>query len=359
MNNYKITKLLQALLIFSVYILFTGNIYANSYFTIKNVEIELEFDNDKDIRNLAIQKAQVQALEDLSKKLLSPNDLKIFLTEKKDDEYSYLVESIEFIDETITEEYYKGIFNINFSPYKIREYYSSRSWIFSEIKSKEIKVFTILDKQDSFFILNNIWNTKWIESAIEDETLKLSIQTFNYDQYKDISLNSFLGGDFNHPSLLGDSSNIVFIWCEPTLISNGKIEFNIISKIIINNKSTIIRSKYTEEHNLYKDDLIDSIISDLKEQMLVNWIGLTSQEDEKFKYTFNFTFDSINEWIYLKSIFEKIELISNYRISSFDLNNVEGTIEFYGDSNKFELVLTQNDILPANLGKIYKIQILK
>ena len=80
MNNYKITKLLQVLLIFSVYILFTGNIYANSYFTIKNIEIELEFDNDKDIRNLAIQKAQVQALEDLSKKLLSPNDLKIFLT---------------------------------------------------------------------------------------------------------------------------------------------------------------------------------------------------------------------------------------------------------------------------------------
>ena len=54
-------------------------------------------------------------------------------------ELSYLVESIEFVDETITEKYYKAIFNINFNPYKIREYYTSRSLIFSEVKSNEIK----------------------------------------------------------------------------------------------------------------------------------------------------------------------------------------------------------------------------
>ena len=359
MNNYRITKLMKALLFFSVYILFIGNAYANSYFSIKNIEIELEFDNDKDIRNLAIEKAQVQALEDLSEKLLSPNDYEIFLADKEEEKYSYLVESIEFVDETITEEYYKGIFNINFNPYKIREYYTSRSLMFSEVKSKEIKVFTILDKQNSFFILNNIWNTEWIESVNKDVNLELNIQTFDHDQYKNISLNSFLSGDFDHPNLLGDSSNVVFIWCEPKLISNGMIEFNIISKIIVNNKNTIFRSTYTDEYNLYKDDLIDSIISDLKEQILVNWVRLTSQADEKFKYTFNFNFESINEWVSLKAILETIELISNYHILSFDLHSVEGIIEFHGDNNKFELVLSQNNILPVNLGKIYKIQVLR
>ena len=358
MNNYKITKLMNALLFVSVYILFIGNAFADSYFTIKNIEIKLEFDNEKDIRNLAIEKAQSKALVDLSEKLLSPNDYNIFLDDVNKEEHSYLVESIEFVDETITERYYKGIFNINFNPYKVREYYTSRSLMFSEVKSKEVKVFTILDKQDSFFILNNIWNTKWIESINKDDNLELSIHTFDYNLYQNISLDLFLSGNFDHPGLIKDSSNIVFIWCEPKLISNGNIEFNIISKIIVNNKNTILRSTYTEEYNLYKDDLLVSVISDLKEQILVNWIESTSQEENKIAYKFKFNFESIHEWVSLKSILEKVESISNYYILSFDLNSLEGIIEFHGENNKFELVLSQNNILPVNLGEHYKIQIL-
>ena len=358
MNNNRITKLMKALLFVSVYILFIGNTYADSYFSIKNIEIQLEFDNDKDIRNLAIEKAQLKALVDLSEKLLSPNDYNIFLADMDQEEYSYMVESIEFVDEAITEKYYKAVFNINFNPYKIREYYTSRSLIFSEVKSKEIKVFTILDKQDSFFILNNIWNTKWIESVNKDDTLELSIHTFDYNLYKNISLDSFLSGNFEHPNLSEESSNMVFIWCEPKLLSNGNIEFNIISKIIVNNKNTILRSTYTEEYNFYKDDLLVSMINSLKEQILVNWIEATSQEDEKLQYKFKFNFESINEWVSLKSILEKVELISSYYILSFDLNSLEGIIEFHGDNNKFELVLSQNNILSVNLGENYKIQVL-
>ena len=358
MNNHRIAKLMKILLFVSVYILFIGNTYANSYFSIKDIEIKLEFDNDKDIRNLAIEKAQSKALVDLSEKLLSPNDYNVFLADIDQEEYSYLVESIEFVDETITEKYYKAIFNINFNPYKIREYYTSRSLIFSEVKSKEIKIFTVLDKQDSFFILNNIWNTKWIESIDKDDTLELSVNIFDYNLYKNISLDSFLSGNFEHPNLSGDSSNIVFIWCEPKLVSNGNIEFNIISKIIVNNKNTILRSSYTEEYNLYKDDLLVSIINGLKEQILVNWVESTSQKGDKLQYKFKFNFESIHEWVSLKSILEKIESISNYYILSFDLNSLEGIIEFHGENNKFELVLSQNNILPVNLGEHYKIQIL-
>ncbi len=358
MNNHRIAKLMKILLHVSVYILFFGNTYASSYFSIKGIEIKLEFDNDKDIRNLAIEKAQSKALVELSEKLLSPNDYDFFLSEMEEGEYSYLVESIEFVDENITEKYYKAIFNINFNPYKIREYYSSRFLTFSEVKSKEIKVFTILAKQDSFFILNNIWNTKWKESVNKDDTLYLNINTFNNNQHKNIALDSFLSGNFDHPNLSEDSSNTVFIWCEPRLVSNGDIEFNIIAKIIVNNKNTILRSTYTEEYNLYKNDLFVSIINNLKEQILVNWVEATSQENDKLQYKFKFNFESIHEWVSLKSILEKVESISNYYILSFDLNSLEGIIEFHGENNKFELVLSQNNILPVNLGEHYKIQIL-
>ena len=178
MNNYRITKLFKIILYFFVYISLLGNIYADSYFTIENVEIKLEFDKDKDIRNLAIEKAQAKAIVDLSKKLLSPDDYKIFKNYINEENYSYLVESIEFVDKTITEEYYRGVFNINFNPYKVREYYTSRSLIFSEIKSNEINVFVNFVRKESFFILNNIWNTKWVENNINEKILDLNVKKY-------------------------------------------------------------------------------------------------------------------------------------------------------------------------------------
>ena len=57
--------------------------------------------------------------------------------------------------------------------------------------------------------------------------------------------------------------------------------------------------------------------------------------------------------------FNEADLITCFANDYGYENWVAKAIEFYGDSNKFELVLTQNDIMPANLGKIYKIQILK
>ncbi len=359
MNNYRITKLFKIILYFFVYISLLGNIYADSYFTIENVEIKLEFDKDKDIRNLAIEKAQAKAIVDLSKKLLSPDDYKIFKNYINEENYSYLVESIEFVDETITEEYYRGVFNINFNPYKVREYYTSRSLIFSEIKSNEINVFVNLVRKESFFILNNIWNTKWVENNINEKILDLNIQTLNSSQYNNLSLSSFLSGDFDHPELIKDFSNVVFIWCEPKLLSDGNIEFETISKIIINNKNSIIRSMHVEEYNIYKDEILDLTINNLKEEILVNWIKATSQELDRAKYKFNFKFNSLNEWVSLKANIEKIGLIPNYHIISFDINSVEGIIEFYGDTNKFELVLSENNIRPLNLGEYYTIQVVE
>ena len=359
MNNHRITKLLKIIFFFPVYILLIGNILADSYFTVENIEVKLDFDKDRDIRNLAIEKAQGQAIIELSEKLLSPNDYKIFKKNIHKENFSYLVESIEFVDEVITENFYRGVFNINFNPYKVREYYVSRSFIFSEVKSKEVKVFINLNKKESFFILNNIWNTKWTETQSAENTLDLDINTLNDSHYDNLSLDSFLSGDFDHSELIKDFSNIILIWVEPKLISNGNIEFEIISKIIINNKNSILRSTYVEEYNIYKDNMLDSTINDLKQEILLYWVKATSQEVDRFKYKFNFNFNSLNEWVSLKNSFEKIGLISNYRILSFNLNNIEGVIEFHGDSNKFELVLSQNNIQPVNLGEYYTIQVLK
>ena len=356
MNNFKFAKILYFFIYSFVYICLSSNLQADSYFTVNNIEIKLKFDNSRDIRNIAIQKAQKKSFQELSEKLLTPNDYKLFLADDEIDT-NYLVDSIEFVDENITPEFYKGVFNINFNPYRVREFYSSKSLMYSEVTSKVIPIFTILAKQDSFFTLNNIWNTKWSDIDLRDQILRLNVETLKPSESRNISLTSFLSGKFNQTDLNYDLSNSILIWCEPILIGGGNIEFHIITKIIINNKSSVLRSKYTKTYNVYNENLFDDVINDLKEKILVKWVDLTSRTDEMFQYAFTFDTNSIDEWVKLENIFEKIDLLSNYRITSFDLSSIQGIVEFNGNSNKFELVLKQNSILPVNLGKVYKIQI--
>ena len=81
-----------------------------------------------------ISKAEKLAFEKISKKLLSPSDLNQII-KLNDINYEYLVESIEFVDEKISPQTYSGSFNVYFSPFKVREFYESRSLTYSELSS--------------------------------------------------------------------------------------------------------------------------------------------------------------------------------------------------------------------------------
>jgi len=130
------------------------------FFSEMNIKVKIPYDNNSNIRNIAISKAEKLAFEKISKKLLTPRDYNQ-VVESNEINYEYLVESIEFVDEKISSEIYSGSFNVYFSPFKIREFYDSRSLIYSELNSKDIIAHIAFSNHFDFFTLFNKWNIEW------------------------------------------------------------------------------------------------------------------------------------------------------------------------------------------------------
>ena len=324
------------------------------FFLESNIEVQVPYDNNSNVRNLAISKAEKSAFEKISKKLLAPRDYNQII-ESKDINYEYLVESIEFVDEKISTETYSGSFNVYFSPFKVREFYDSRSLIYSELSSKDINANIAFSNHFNFFTLFNKWNIEWKKINNIGSKINLNVRTFSSSEMHQLDLTTFLEG--SNLNQVNDVKDAVLIWCNPTNVENNKIKFEIIVKLIANNKENVFRKTFIEDNSFYRDDIFDQIIIDINSDLLSVWINLTKQSNDNFLYNFVYDIESIDDWVKLRTELETLVLLDSFHLTSFNLNTVEGVINFSGNNNKLELIMAQNNIDVVNMGSYYKISL--
>ncbi len=324
----------------------------NLFFSEMNIEVKIPYANNSDIRNLAISNAEKLAFEKISKKLLSPRDFNKII-ELHDINYEYLVESIEFVDEKISSETYSGSFNVYFSPFKVKEFYDSRSLIYSELSSKDITANIAFSNHFDFFTLFNKWNLEWKKINNIGSKINLNVETFSSSEMHQLDLSTFLEG--SNLNQMNDVKDAILIWCNPTNMENNRIKFEIIVKLIVNNKENVFRKTFIEENNFYRDDIFDQIISEINYELLSVWIDMTKQSNDRILYNFVYDINSIDDWVKLRTELETLELLDSFYVTSFNLSKVEGIINFSGNNNKLELIMSQNNIDITNMGPYYKI----
>ncbi len=324
------------------------------FFSGMNILVKIPYSNNSNVRNLAISKAEKLAFEKISKKLLTPRDYNKII-KLNDINYEYLVESIEFVDEKISSETYSGSFNVYFSPFKVREFYESRSLIYSELTSKDIIAYIAFSNHFEFFTLFNNWNTEWKKINNIGSKINLNVRTFSSSETYKLDLARFLEG--SNLSQVNDVKDAVLIWCAPSNVRNDKIKFEIIIKLIANNKENVFRKTFIEENSFYRDDIFAQIIKDINSELLSVWIDITKQSNEKFLYNFVYDINSIDDWVKLRKELETLELLNSFHVTSFNLSKVEGVINFSGTNNKLELIMSQNNIDVVNMGPYYKISL--
>jgi hypothetical protein len=228
------------------------------FFSSFGIKINLPFSNDRDIRNIAISKAEEIAFKRVSVKLLTPEDYKK-LSKLKDIDISYFVESIEFVDEKISTETYLGEFNIYFSPFRIKEFYKSNSLTFSEVSSQNITFNVAFSNSNQFFILFNLWNTEWKKIKNIGNKINLDVKTFSLTEMGNINLCNFLENKDIKGNNLSDENDIILIWCSPIYEKLDELRFDIIIKFNLNQKEKIIRKSYLTDYSLFRDNIISPI----------------------------------------------------------------------------------------------------
>ena len=353
--NLKLTKYLVFLYIFFIFFIFNIETQANSLFLVEDIEITFNTDKTGEIRNKAIGLAESNGLTRLAKRILTTEDFKKF-QKKNDIDINYIVESIEFSNEILSDNYYKASINIKFNPYRTREFFRENNFNFSEIQSNPIPFYAVLANHEQYFIVNNEWEKRWKELILTNDTLNLEFIDLSRDKKNGLNLSNFLSLDFIIEDDILDHNNIILIWCEPRMIGS-EIELNIITKIIIDNKAKILNNNFLESFYINEASYISNIVNQINNEVYDYWINSTLQSDILNKFKFRHSSGNLNSWVKIENILQTIDSIPYYEIQELTSKDVKGEINFYGNSEKFRLILGEYNIITTDIGSVQVLQL--
>ena len=339
----------------NIFIILPSTTYpdSKSFYNAQEIEVIINYDSASDIRNRAIEIAKRKGFNQISRDLLGEEGFKRLSIE--DSTISNLIESIEVESEKISLDTYEGIFNIYFNSYRVREFYASKSLIFSDVVIRNLPITIGFKDSDKYYLFSNIWKMGWknVQSIEKKIFTKIqSVEEFNIQN----NVSDFLESSYVDISE-SNKKNEVLIWTEVGKISKNELFIDIIVKFIINNKSNTFQKTFVQNIDIIDENLFSEIITEIKKEILNIWIKSTKTNSRVEIISFQFKRENISEWIEFRKRLEKIDMISNYSINEFDLGKINGKIEFKGEFDQFESVLSQYGLISTNFGQYYELSL--
>ena len=346
---------LYLFLLINIFIISPSNTYADSksFYNAQDIKVIINYNAASDIRNSAIEIAKRNGFNQISRNLLGEEEFKRLSIE--DITISNLIESIEVESEKISSDTYEGIFSIYFNPYRVREFYSSNSLIFSDVVLRNLPITIGFKDSDKFFLFSNIWKTGWKNVQSIENKIFTKIQLVEEFNAKN-NVSDFLESSYLEIST-SNEKNEALIWSEIRKISENELTMDIIVKFIINNKSNTFQKTFVQNIDVIDETLFSEMITEIEKEILNIWIQSTKTNSKIEIISFQYNGKNISDWIELRNSLEKIDMISNYSINQFDLEKVHGTIEFRGEIDQFAPVLREYNLISTNFGQYHELSL--
>ncbi len=332
------------LTIIFVFFLFTKSYAEENVFTINSIKVKgrinLEFSRDK-----YLNEAFLNSFDVLMSKILLIRDLeKVRNTKLK--QVKNLISSFQIVEESYRKEEYNANIKIFYNEKKIKDFLGKKNISFSQAETISVILFPafIIDDEVKSFRENFFYNN-WNNFEIQNESINFILPLDDLEDISKILEMKDKLERLNVSDLVNkyDVKNYVFMFMthqNGKLTIHLKINFN--SNKISKNISYNIKNIKDEEQliNILKD--LKLIITDIwKEQNLLN-VLLPLSIKLKFEHT------KLKELDKLRQTFNKINIIDDYKIEKFDINNSFFKIYYYGNPKKLRSELLKFGYLLSN-----------
>jgi len=347
MKNYLILKYLTDFFKRYIFIFFTSTIilltiFTKSFceenaFTVNNVKIEgridLNFSKDK-----YLNKAFTDSFEMLMKKILLTRDLRK-VNNIKLKQIKYLISHFQILEESYSKDLYKVNIKIFYNENKVKNLLGKKNISFSQPENISAIFFPVL------FVNNEIKNfdenffyRQWDKVEIENELINFILPL---EDLEDISMISKMKEEIEKldvDALVNkyDIKNYVF-----ALMDFQDKKLNIYLKTnFYNNK--ISKNILYEVNNINDQSTLNSILIDLKliitdlwkEENLINLLIPLSIK-------ISFQHENLEDLDKFRNVLNKINIIDNYTLDEFNINNSSYKIYYYGNPKKLKVELSK------------------
>ena len=354
MKNYLLSKYILSLFKGYIFIFLSASIilfitYAKSYsaenvFTINNVKvkgtIDINFSREK-----YLNKAFLNSFDILMNRILLTRDLKkISNTNLK--EIKQLISSFQILKESYRMEEYKVNIKVFYNERKIKDFLGKKNISFSQPENITAVFFPILYINDDIQSFDdNYFYAKWTDTKIKNEIINFILPIEDIDDVNKIKEVKNKIEEFKVESIVNkyDIKSYVF-----ALMDYQKNKLNVYIKTNFNGNK-VSKNIIYDIKNIRDEKELDSVLKDLKlkitdlwkEENLVN-ILMPLSIQLKFKHK------SLKDLEKIRNSLRKINIINNYSLEKFDINNSFFKIYYYGNPKKLKSELLKFGYLLKN-----------
>ena len=309
---------------------FTKSFGEENIFIVNKVEIEgnidLNFSRDKYI-NAAIK----ESFQMLMSKILVSSDLDKLKNIKLKKAKS-LVKNFQIIEERYRKKKYYGSFKIFYNDKKVKEFLVLKNISFSQPKKIKAIFFPVLFVQDEVLSFNeNFFYQNWLKNENKNELIDFILPIEDLDDFSKIqkSKDEIEKIDIGEIIKKYDQKNYVFVFM---YYENNIIRTYIKSNL---NEETISKNTFYKISNIKNENEMSIILGDLKIKIIDIWkesnfVNLLMPLSIKVKYKHS----DIKKLNKLKKVLHEINLVENYYLEEFDIENSFFKIYYFGNPKK-------------------------
>jgi len=347
MKKYLLLKYLITFLREYIFIILTATIFLfttftksfseENVFTINNVEVkgtvDLNFSREK-----YLNKAFLNSFEMLKTKILLSRDLNK-INNIKLEQIKKLISSFQILEESYSKDVYQINIKILYNEVKVKKFLRQKNISFSQAESISAVFYPVLFVNGEIQNFNEIFFYKqWTKVVIENEIINFILPLEDLEDISKIIEMKNRIEELNIDTFIYQYNveNYVFALMD---YQNKKLDIHL--KINFNNNKISKNISYNVKNINDEQELIfilkdlKLMITDLwKEENLINLVMPLSIK-LKFQHT------NIKNLDELRNTFQKIDLINNYTLEEFNINNSFFKIYYYGNPKKLKSELSK------------------
>ena len=320
-----------------LFITFTKSFSEENVFTINNVEVkgtvDLNFSREK-----YLNKAFLNSFEMLKTKILLSRDLNK-INNIKLEQIKRLISSFQILEESYSKDVYKINIKILYNEVKVKKFLRQKNISFSQAESISAVFYPVLFVNGEIQNFNEIFFYKqWTKVVIENEIINFILPLEDLEDISKIIEMKNRIEELNIDTFIYQYNleNYVFALMD---YQNNKL--NIHMKTNFNNNRN--SKNFFYDINNIKDQLaLNFILRDLKLKITDLWkeenlINLLMPLSIKLKFQ-HLNLKNLDE---LRNTFNKINIIDNYTLEEFNINNSFFKIYYYGNPKKLKSELSK------------------
>ena len=333
---------------------FSTNIALSKNYNVSGIIVEEVYDINFD-KSKVVDKAFKKAFKILIYKLIENKDRSkiknISLKDKKS-----LIENFSINDEKFINNNYIARFNVQFNKRKILNYLNNKGIIPSSPNEIEIFILPVLidtNLNELYYLNQNIFYNNWNFNSKNYHLIKYVLPNEDIEDYYIIkkNINNIENYNFKEITKKYNLQNEIIL-----IILKSTSQLRVFSKIKFGKKYLLSNNIYNL-NSIEEEEKINNIIFDIKDNLEDKWKSV-NKINTSIKLPIRLSISSRNTKFSekLENKLSSIDLISNFKIETFNNKEIIYKIIFNGNPNKLLDIMSLYDFKIDTSKKVWKIQ---